>query len=242
MNRIILLLFGAGVMIFLPLSCSTGDDGNQDTIYIVPSGAVSEYIATSVSSAAGGINDHLENAAVLAGRNYSSGVMSDSSFIHQQADTSAKIKYNYNVNYSFGRTNTSPPKFILNYDADGWFTGPLVNSSGNLTGQDTITGLDTVSAYYLLHGTGDGGGSQESKHYNVPFTSTFRATFNNVVLDKVSHMVVSGSATLTASGRGPASISFSYNGILTFLGNRLATLVFNGKTYQVDLTTATITE
>jgi len=243
MKKIFLLLFAAGTLFLIPVSCNKSDDSNQYTAYIFPSGAVADYIATTFSSAAGGINDHLENTAILAGRNYSSNATIDSNFIHKKLDSAAIIKYDYNVNYSFARLNSSPPKFTLSYDAEGSFTGPLVNSTGNLTGDYTVTGLDTTSTYYLLNGAGSGGGNQTSIYYNnVSFSSTFRVTFKNITLDKVSHMVVSGSATLGSSGTGPAGVPFSYSGTITFLGNRLATLEFDGKTYQVDLATAKITK
>lgn len=243
MKKIILLLFTAGAMILLPVSCNTGNDLNQNDVYVFPSGAVADYIATIFSSAAGGINDHLENTAILAGRKYSSSGMTDSNFTHINHDSIAAIKYEYNVNYSFAMLATSPPKFTLNFGADGSFTGPLINSNTNLTGNYTVTGVDTMSTYYLLNGPGNGGGNQTSIFYNnVSFSSTFRVMFKNVTLDKASHMVVSGSATLSSSGIGPANIPFSYSGTFTFLGNRLATLLFDGKTYQVDLATAKITK
>jgi hypothetical protein len=74
----------------------------------------------------------------------------------------------------------------------------------------------------------------------VDFSVKFNYSLKNVVMDKFSYRIKSGSATLHANGIGPAYIPFDYSGSITFNGDRKATLVLDNKTYDMDLETGLV--
>jgi hypothetical protein len=68
---------------------------------------------------------------------------------------------------------------------------------------------------------------------------SYSYTFKSIVIDGETGYIDSGSASFTTSGSGPNGV-WNYNGTITFLGNNKANIVINGTTYNVDLTTGTV--
>ena len=68
------------------------------------------------------------------------------------------------------------------------------------------------------------------------FTSTINYALSNLIVDKRSHVIQSGTATLTVSGAGSAGRSFAFTATVAFNGNGSATLTINGKRFSVNLT------
>jgi hypothetical protein len=54
-------------------------------------------------------------------------------------------------------------------------------------------------------------------------------------------MVTGGTVTVTVNGRFNSGVAVSLSGLLTYLGNHMATLVINGKTFTVNCDTAEVT-
>ena len=96
--------------------------------------------------------------------------------------------------------------------------------------------------HLVISGTGNDSGAQDDITANIPFTSQVTYTLQNVLADKMTYMVTSGSAQVAINGNGPGNVSFRYTGTLTFSGNRQAVLVLGGSTYNFSLTTGTISK
>ena len=92
----------------------------------------------------------------------------------------------------------------------------------------SLNGSLTSNAAYTIN-TGNKGSGTEV--FNYTLTS---AIFSPTLAD-----VVSGSASFNTSGTGPKGV-WSYQGTITFLGNHVATVVINSKTYTVNLLTGVV--
>ena len=119
------------------------------------------------------------------------------------------------------------PSLDLNYKVAENLTLASLNASdpnANLT----LNGSVNSNATYTIN-TGNKGSGNEVFDYNL--TS---AVFSPTVGD-----VISGSASFNTSGTGPKGV-WNYQGTITFLGNHMATVVINSKTYTVNLLTGAV--
>ena len=217
-------------------SCSkdnSSSDNNNIVIYKIPVSVTAQYIAYAFCNNAAGINLHLERAASYTTHGRTD---FDSSFVMSKKDS-----YQYQVIYNFSRPATIPPKALFDYSAAGTFNG------GALTSQDTqygngwsITTLD--QAQLTVNGNGTDGGQQYSYLEKALFSSQIHYSFVNLKMDTTTFMVTSGSATISINGSGPGGVHFDYPGTLTFMGNRTATLVLAGSTFDISLLTGTMTK
>jgi hypothetical protein len=238
MKKILLIAFLT--ILFLGMnSCgkdSTSNDNNY-TVYQVPVDLASKYVALALCNATTGINYHMEKAAGYAARGTQS---LDSSFMLKKSDSSATVKYLYQVVYNYAIVTSAPLKTAFDYTADGSFSSSSIQSQDSQLGDWNITVQD--ASHFSLNGTGHDGGSQLAVLDKVFFQSQINYTLQNVLVDKMTGMVSSGSAQIKISGAGPAGVQFSYSGTLTFSGNRSAVLVIGGATYNLNLTTGGISK
>jgi len=220
-------------------SCSKDDtstDNNNIVVYKVPVSVTAQYIAYAFCNNAAGINLHLERAASYAARGRTA---FDSSFTMKMLDSTAAINYQYSIVYSFSRPATSPPEALFDYTAGGTFNAKSLTAQDEQTGNSwTITTLGETQL--TINGTGTDGGKQYSYLDKALFSSEIHFTFVNVMMDTTTYIAKSGSATISINGSGPGGVHFDYSGTLTFLGNRNATLVLAGSTFDISLLTGTM--
>jgi hypothetical protein len=235
----IILFFSAIILLLGVNSCGKSDsstDGGNVVIYKVPVDMAAEYVGLAFCNAAVGINMHLENAAIFTAKDRST---FDSLFTMKKMDSAAAVKYQYNFEYNFQSFTTAPPYKVLSYNGYGSFSSKTMTSQDNQTGNSwTFTTLDQPQ--FTVNGNGNSGGQQYSISDDVFFNSNVKYTFKDVKMDRVTHLAAGGVATISINGNGPANISFSYTGSLTFTGGRMATLVLGGSTYTLNLLTGVL--
>jgi hypothetical protein len=236
MRKFSLLLLLAGFSAFFMVSCNNNNDDSNPPIYVFDVDAAAQYITTAFCINSGGINFHMENAARIADK-LKSGLF-DSAFQLKKTDTALVIRYMYDVQYNANYVASNPPKVQFTYTANGAFNSTFMSSDDTQNGNFTITGLDTASVHLVMNGTVTDGGNQHSDYYNnLDFISQFTFTPKNVEFDKQTFWITGGTGTIHINGFGPANIPFDFGGSITFTGLRIATLVLNGTTYQMNLVT-----
>jgi hypothetical protein len=212
-------------------SCSkdnSSSDNNNVVVYKVPVYMAAEYVGLAFSNVTGGINFDLENGATFTAK----GRNSFDSTINFK-DSTLGVKSQYLMDYSFIRPVTSPPKTTLGFSSNGAFATISMQSMDSHNGNNwSYTTLDQPQ--YTVNGTGTVSGNQYAVPDKVSFSSIIHYTLNNVMMDATTHKAVSGSISITIGGNGPANVSYSYSGSLTFLGDRKATLLLSGSTFPVD--------
>ena len=234
-----LILFWFAIVLSFGLNSCGKDSSNSDIIvYKIPVDIAARYVAMAFCNSSAGINLHMENAAAFTAQGYGN---FDSTFTLKKLDSAATVKYQYHVEYIFTRFNTSPPKVTFDYTAIGSFSSNSIQSQDEQSGNTwAITTLDQPQL--TINGSGSDGGQQYVPMEKVLFSSNIIYTFNNVMIDKLTYMAVSGTAQITIKGGGPAGVAYSYSGTLTFNGNRKAELILGGSTYNISLNTGSITK
>jgi hypothetical protein len=236
MKKLILISFVIMLSVGLT-SCSKDSSSSSNVvIYQVPVDIAGRYITMAFCSASAGINMHLETASAYTAQGKAS---FDSSFTIKKLDSAATVKYQYQVQYTLARL-TSPSEVSWDYTAGGSFSSSAILSQDEQNGTWTFTTLD--QSQLTVNGQGTDGGTQYAVVDKVQFTSQFSYVFQNVMVDKMTGMVASGTATITINGAGPAAVHFNYSGTLTFLGNRQAVLVLGGSTFNFNLLTGNLTK
>ncbi|MBI2418104.1 MAG: hypothetical protein HYV28_09435 [Ignavibacteriales bacterium] len=126
-------------------------------------------------------------------------------------------------------------------------------SSGNfetqkLTSKDTGASeikvssiLGSAADYFITANYKRIGTTFLKRNSNLSFTSTSTMTFDSVLVDKDSLYLKKGKAALVFTYTVAGKTS-TIDAQVTYLSNKSATLIFNGKTYTLDLTTATATK
>lgn len=156
---------------------------------------------------------------------------------HNGSFTSEGTTFTYDVawNYELNCVQEVPQYLAMSYKSK------LDVSSTKLTAKDSsvavfkISGLDSTAAEWVFNQKFDHAGQITSKTDETPsFNSVIAYTSTDVKVSKTTLLIVSGTATLTISGKDSKGNSYSYSGTITFKGNKKATLVVaGGSSYEL---------
>lgn len=152
--------------------------------------------------------------------------------------TGINLQANYTVNWGYNLTCNFgvPVSAVLTASSDGTYSTNRMKSDDNSTANLTITGLQPTSAALNFSGNLTRNGSQSIviNSNTRDITSTITLTLTNLVVNKTTYEIESGSGTavLTADN---GDDTFTFNGSITFNGGGSATLVINGNTYTINL-------
>jgi hypothetical protein len=145
--------------------------------------------------------------------------------------------YNYQFSYSYN-LNSPPTSATFNYSMKGVYDMPRVSSNDSANASLTISGILPTSTAYSVNGTYTRNGSQTSKvRQNAVFTSVISLTVSNIQVSRSTNRILSGSASGSIALALSNGKSANYTISITFLGNQAATVVINGKSYSVNLST-----
>jgi hypothetical protein len=105
-----------------------------------------------------------------------------------------------------------------------------------------MTASDTSNAQFVLTGATSSymltanytrAGTATSKIGKYTFHSTLNMQSSNIAVDKTTHEIISGSATVALVTTSDSGKEFDFSGTITFLGDKKATLALtNGGTYN----------
>lgn len=226
---------------FTLYSCS--DDENGTSVSQQEQDAV-DAITYSLQSDSNGLAKSVESASMYA---------SDENLYGKTVSLECGVPYattynetwsgtNYSYDYSISRNTEltcvegAPSALAYNATYEGVYDTPRMSSDDNATLQWTLSGLDASAETATLDGSYVRNGSQVSKVRNQnTFTSTLTYDLEAISVNKSTHEIASGTASLVFNGLSSNGNSYSYNGSVVFNGNGSATLTINGNTYNIQL-------
>jgi len=222
-------------------SCNKDDDNSSE----IQESEVVDAVNNSLSTDTNGMAKSINTAAVYTEEenlytstpNLNCGQLYTDSYA--ESSSSANYTYNYSANCSYQLncdTNGAPQNFNYQANRAGSYDTPRMSSNDNAAAQWTISNLGTTNANALFNGNYVRNGTQVSKIRNQStFSSTLTYSLSNIAVNKTTHKIASGSATVTFVGVASTGNQYTYNGTITFNGNDTATLVINGNTYNINL-------
>lgn len=223
-----LLLIGA---LALPVYFSSCEKNNE-TNTSVSAQEAGTVMAQAVDPGAGGLILQTEFSANLALATNSSifcGVRKDSTIAGQFNGNNRTFEYSLALTRTLTCSNGTPSSYSHSFTGTGNYTSPAMSSAGNITGSFTLTGLEAGTGQVSLAQDYAYSGVQQSHAGSGrTLTSTVTIHSGNVKVDKITRQIVSGTATINVTGVVSTGESFNYDGTLTFLGGRQASLVVSG--------------
>jgi len=235
-SKILLATVVAAGLAFIVSSCHK--DASATNNETVTEADAVQLTTDAVSPSTAGMVTQLNSSVTMYSTvNFSCGVQKDSTYVISSA-TGANPSYNYSFQWNDMLTcnGTVPSQLTFNFTGTGNYNGPLMSSSDNSAGGFVLTGLGVGSSQYLFNTTYSRTGSTTSKVLRqLTFHSVITITGTNIAVDKTTKVIASGTATVSITATSSSGKTFTFNGTLTFLGNKKANLVLNsGATYVIQ--------
>jgi hypothetical protein len=226
-------------------SCSKDD--KEATPAALTSAEMAEAVSQAFTIQGGGLVSQTEVAAniVMAANTSSStgrladmcGASFDTAFAGKNADTASIYTFNYGFKWSWSLSckNEQPDQISLSYRGSNSYAGPRMTSEDSTVAKMQLIGLPKDSTFYTLSQTYTRTGSQQSlKGSKKAFKSTITIITSNMKLNKMTGLIVSGTATVKIAGTyNNGGDVFSKSGTFTFSGNGSGSLVLDGEKYTV---------
>ena len=155
-------------------------------------------------------------------------------------DTAGANSYNFTFYYSYYFPDSG--SLIFQYSMGGWYSTAFISSVDTAQAGLELSGIVATDTTYLLTGEYSRAGTQISKvRTHDTFTSSLILTMSDVRIVKTTKELLSGSLSITVTGRYSGDQFFSYNATLVITGSQSATLTINSKVYAVNLATGVAT-
>jgi len=134
----------------------------------------------------------------------------------------ATITYSYDFSYKFklNCSAESPSDVSANLSYSGAFESAKLAAEHSGTSELTVTGLETA----------------------VAGNSTVEITLKDVVIDKATHKIVSGTGSYLINGTVPDKGNFNYSGEINFEGLDIAVLTIKGDKFSCNLKNSEVTK
>jgi len=163
------------------------------------------------------------------------GTEKDSTIAYASANTTVP-SFTYSLTWKYTLACTVPSTLTLNFNGAGTYNGFIQSSSFTSTGGFVLGGLGSTATQFTFNSNYSRTGTTTSKIGNKnTFDHTLTITSSNIVYDKATKEIVSGSATISIKVTSTSGNSWNYGGTLTFLGNKMAKVVLNsGTTYNIS--------
>jgi hypothetical protein len=209
---------------------------------------VGATLSTDVSNSATDLSPLAKKAsgarASEGGRIEGCGVAYDTTI--NRSFTGAYVSYNYSVQYMYNLTCTNagvPSSLSYSLSNTGSRSGVRLNSEGSSTGSLSATGFEVSKSVYTVNGAINRTHTVVQKSgAQKTFTGQSQSTLTNLVVDKSTKKIQSGSATITASGNSSTGGSYSYSASVVFNGDGTANYTINSTVYIVNLATGQVSK
>lgn len=222
-------------------SCSSNDDEmSTSPAHVLTEEEAVELIESSLQKSTAGFNDSSEKISESITSdiiiNDECSLIYDDTFVINYED--ANVIASYTVDWSYELTCNNfgiAESVVFASSTDGEYTTQHVTSIDNSMSFFEINGLQPSADELIVNGNYERIGMQEMTIINTrSINSTLIANLSDIVVDKSSSSITSGTASVTLEGTSQ-NTSFSFSGNLVFNGNDTATLSINGNSYTLNL-------
>ncbi len=238
-----LKFFIIGVVITCVAACKKAQLTNMDAPNDDAAVIIAEALATNNYGANNITQDISDNAIKLASKSNTFCGLSLTDSVVRKSTLGTNFNYDYKLKYT-NKLNCNSSNLPDNITGSltywGKFTGPKLISHYNGNRIYRIAGLTSTAENHVFNG--------EYKCYNnykFKTDTTNKGTANiyfgikDLIVSKVNHSIISGSAMIMVTGSSSKKENFTYNGKLTF-NSSYAVLTLNGNEYHIDLKTGNV--
>lgn len=229
-------LFAVSAIALVTVSACKKDSSNSSAA--VTEADAAELTTDAIIPANGGMTIQASSSVTLyasASTKLSCGVKKDTTISGASAQGFVpSYKYSLNWNYQL-ECDVNPQTFTFNFTGSSSYVGVLMTSDDSSTGTFVVSTTPSA-ADYTVNTSYERKGTQTSKvGQQNSFTSDLKITSANVMIDKTTNEIVSGTGTVSITGATTGGRSFSFGGTIKFLGNKTGSITLNsGKVYPVQ--------
>jgi hypothetical protein len=197
-----------------------------------------ELSADAIVPANGGLTIQASSSVSMyadASTKLSCGIKKDTT-ITGASIAGAVPSYSYSLNWNYQLDcDTNPQQFTFNFTGSSAYSGALMTSNDSSTGTFLVA-TTPLASDYTVNTSYERKGNQTSKvGRQNSFTSDLKITSSNVMIDKTSQEIVSGTGSISITGATTGGKSFSFGGTVKFLGGKKATVTLNsGVSYPIQ--------
>lgn len=187
-----------------------------------------EVVTEAVVPNSAGLAVQAQGAVTVSSNTYYStlcGTAKDTA-VSGSGSVGSAISWNYNFNWHWSLDCTAQ-EFDLTFRGLVNYTGPIITSADSSIATYAVTGLGAPSQWMVNVNYTRYGNKQFTNGRQLAFASQLTFTSTNIVIDKSTQKIVSGTAAVQLIGTDNAGKSFSYSGTLTFNGNNTGTFTFS---------------
>ena len=230
-------LFLSTALMFSMTSCKKDSTSSVSSADSVTEADAADAVTSAVTPATAGMVSQTETAVVIVNDgNLACGTESDSTITGANL-SGAAVTYNYSLNWSslMSCTNSIPSSYGFNFTGKFSYDAPRISSADSSTGSFTLSGIQPGVSAYTFNSNYVREGSEVSKVREMrSFNSKISITSTNIIVDKATEKITSGTASVSISGASSSGKSFSFSGTITFNGDETATVVLaSGTSYSI---------
>ncbi|WP_343692820.1 hypothetical protein [Chitinophaga sp.] len=238
-SAILLLCVAAGISVITP-GCKKDDKADANSDQAVSQTDVATVVSTAVTN--GGVASQTEKAATTASLFLSTsnnakattacGYKGEGNFNYA---TDANVANAFSINYTYNYLLTcaadqkSYQSFTFTFDGKTTMSTAKLSMADTSSATYTVTGLADTSKTLVFNQEFNHKGNVISKDGSTAsFYSVIKYKSANVTVDKATLTILSGTATVSITGTTSTGKTFSYDGTITYKGNKKATFAING--------------
>ena len=238
MNLKIIGIFMLAISMFV-VSCKKDD---EDIAQAVSEEEAVEVVENSLKSGSAGMVEQLNESVIIIEslnlKNDYCGMSFDTTItITNPSGTLITFEYTFSWNWLINcNINNIPETFDFSYNMNGYYDAPRMSSEDTATHIYQISDLDPDSVYFEYNGNYQRHGTHQSKiGMQHSFTSDLTIETSEILIDKVTRKIVSGTAHIYFIATTSWGKTFIYEGTIIFNGNDIATLTIGDNEYSFDL-------
>lgn len=186
----------------------------------------------------------LTNSATIksgAGR-VECGMLFDTLINFEYRGNNLEFDLSFNYNYGLVCTNNIPDELEFNFGSSSVYDGPRLARTGSSNGNATAGGLRFNDSNYDLDATFTSVSEVNQKERNrKTFTGQSEVILTDLLINKVTLEIQSGSGSITSSGSSSDGDSYQFNASVDYQGDGVAIVNINEIRYSINLTTGEIT-
>jgi hypothetical protein len=239
-----LKIMSLAMLVITMVSCSDDETAaglsSEEQAEMVSAALGESGFATTAEQSAVYANESLE-AEVEAKANACGYSTTESLSITNPAGTLITYAYSYEYEAALVCNNATPESLTTSFTYSGEFDAPRLASANSGDGALSVSSLEEVEDVFEVNGSYSRTGSFSLKARNKNSgNSVVVLLAENVMVNKASYEIESGSASATITGEVDGE-DFTFTAAITFLGDGTATIVIEGITYVSDLESGEIT-
>jgi len=144
--------------------------------------------------------------------------------------------YTHNWTFLLNCQEGVPVSLNVNANYEGEFNGPNIEREVNGNRQRVWTGLQPFSPEFVINGSSTRYGTRTHNFgAGNTFTWTLNRSVTDLTIDKGTHQILSGTATLEGDLIVSNGNNYEFDATLIFNGDGTATLTINGNEYIIEL-------